>query len=238
MIFRLLPITLSRLVSVLFLFVLLGAVGCSGSSGGDDSTGSLRIIHLSSDTPDLDMLLDEMIVINDLTFPQESNYIPVNSGSRNIKINSAVTDSNLLELDVPVEAGSHTSIYLTGLLAQDDLEPLVLLDRNVFPESGNALIRIVHASPSAPSVGVYLGLSGEELGQGDLFVDNFPFRAFSGYSEVGAGVYQIRITETDTTNVIADTGDITIGNGDILTIATRDSAVAGQPMQLTILNDR
>lgn len=63
--------------------------------------------------------------------------------------------------------------------------------------SDSALIRVVHGSPDAPNVDVYVN--------GVLLLENVPYQAFSGLLEVGTGAQniQVNVAGTDTTAIDA-----------------------------------
>lgn len=62
-----------------------------------------------------------------------------------------------------------------------------------FAQSAGARVRIVHASPDAPAVDIYVN--------GGKVLENLPFREYSEYLSLPAGTYtvEIKVTGTDTT---------------------------------------
>lgn len=57
-----------------------------------------------------------------------------------------------------------------------------------FAQSGMAMVRVIHASPDAPAVDVYVN--------GNIAVSNVPFFTASDYLDLPAGTYQIQVTPT------------------------------------------
>ncbi len=55
-----------------------------------------------------------------------------------------------------------------------------------FAQSGMAMVRVIHASPDAPAVDVYVN--------GDRALSNVPFFTASDYLELPAGTYQVQVT--------------------------------------------
>lgn len=60
-----------------------------------------------------------------------------------------------------------------------------LLQLPVFASGHNAMVRVLHASPDAPAVDVYVN--------GEVAVENASFKDITGYLELEAGSYQIAI---------------------------------------------
>jgi len=220
-------------VLLVTLFFLAGLSACSSSSS--DDTASLRVVHASPDAPDVDVLLDDLLVLNDVPYAGASDYFPVIAGIRNVKVNAAATDLTVIEADLDLAGSSRTTIIASGLVG--DIQPLVLLDRTITPAVGNSLVRVVHAAPSAPAVDVYATEPGAALEDAAPVLANVPFRAFSDYLEVPAGTYQFRVTVAGTTDVAIDSGALLLEDGDIFTVIARDATGGGAPLSLVLLND-
>lgn len=65
---------------------------------------------------------------------------------------------------------------------------LSLLQLPVFAEGHHAMVRVLHASPDAPAVDVYVN--------GEVAVENASFKDITGYLELEEGTYQIAIHAT------------------------------------------
>jgi len=230
--------------NLLRLFALLGAIffvilgsACSGSSSNSDNdVTSLRVVHVSPDAPDLDTLVDDLLILNDLSYSEASSYLAVNSGNRGIKVNLAATDTSIINTDATFSSGQHITLYVTGRLSENNIEQVTLFDRTDIPAPGQSLIRVLHAAPSAPAVDIYVGAPGDSLSEMDPLVGQLPYRAFTGYEGVFAGAKQIRVTIAGTLDVVIDSGEITLDDGQIVTVVARDGSV-GAPFELLILDD-
>jgi hypothetical protein len=74
-------------------------------------------------------------------------------------------------------------LFVPGLLAM--LMALAIVPA-AFAQSGTAKVRVVHASPDAPAVDVYLN--------GDQALSNVSFFTASDYLDLPAGTYQVQVT--------------------------------------------
>jgi hypothetical protein len=97
-----------------------------------------------------------------------------------------------------------------GTSTPDTLEALLALDDNTDPTSGNAKVRVIHASPDAPAVDVYV--------DGTAVLTNVPYKAISGYLEVAAGAHNIQVFATGTTTSPVIDVTPTLTDGTIYTI--------------------
>src|SRR5215212_6366718 len=82
----------------------------------------------------------------------------------------------------------------------------------VFAQSGTAKVRVVHASPDAPAVDVYL--------DGNKVLTNVPFFTASDYLDVPAGPHDIKVTPTgDANTAVIDAKGVSIEAGKAHTVA-------------------
>jgi hypothetical protein len=73
-----------------------------------------------------------------------------------------------------------------------------------------AWVRVVHASPDAPNVDVWV--------DGDRVLTDVPFTAVSDYLELAAGTYNVQVTATGDTAPVID-ADLTLEAGTAYTVA-------------------
>ena len=97
----------------------------------------------------------------------------------------------------------------------------------VFAQSGTAKVRVVHASPDAPAVDVWV--------DGNKVLTNVPFFTASDYLDVPAGPHDIKVTPTgDANTAVIDAKGVTVEAGKAYTIAATGKVADIKP---TILSD-
>lgn len=199
---------------------------------GDDSNPSIEIadvrarvraVHASYDAPPVDVLVDDVEVLGDVPFKAASGYLEVPAGDRNFKINAANTTTTVIEATPTLERGLDYTLLAVGTLTPDTLEPLLALDDNSAPTSGNAKVRVIHASPDAPNVDV--------LVDDVVVLSDVPYKAISGYLEVSAGVHNIKVNATGTSTTVIDV-DPNLADGTIYTIIAMNQLSAIEPVVL------
>ncbi|HET7726443.1 MAG TPA: DUF4397 domain-containing protein [Candidatus Limnocylindrales bacterium] len=83
--------------------------------------------------------------------------------------------------------------------------------------SNHAMVRVLHASPDAPAVDVYLDDTPVQA------LTNVPFGTVSGYLEVPAGAHNVKVYATgDTTTPVID-ADVTLAAGAMYTVAATNA---------------
>ncbi len=89
-----------------------------------------------------------------------------------------------------------------------------LLAAGVMAADDTAKVRVVHASPDAPAVDVYVN--------GDLTLEEVPFKADSGYLEVPAGTHDVEVFASGTEYAAGEgvlQADLTVEAGKAYTVA-------------------
>ena len=79
-------------------------------------------------------------------------------------------------------------------------------DEHGSDDDAGAAVRVVHASPDAPNVDVYV--------DGSKVLSDVPFRAVSDYLSLEAGTYTVKITAAGDPETVAFEGDVTVEDAD------------------------
>jgi hypothetical protein len=244
----------TKSIFAVLLFSLL-LVAC----GDDDPapavpTGEIRVLHTSPDAPPVDVLLDSTTAISDLDYAESSGYASVATATYEVSVEAITPAGNAEVINVPaldVAEDSRTTVLAVGTATQETptdviLEAITVDDSAATPGASEVAIRVVHASPTAGS-----------LGDVDIYV-TAPGGAFTnpitlGYKEdadlaaVPADSYQIRITPNgNTTPVLYDSGAVDLSSfaGEKLLIAaidttndTESDSTDGAPVKLLVATD-
>ncbi len=188
--------------------------GCGTMPGacGYNSNARLRVVHASPDAPAVDVCANGQAVFQGATFPGATAYTSVSPGTYAIRVTAAgagCSSAGVINADLPLSANQDISVVAVNLLAQ--IEPLVLTDNNTPPASGKAKIRVVHASPDAPTVDI-------TLADGTTLVDNISFKQASAYLEVAAGSYDLQVRDESGTAVVLTLNGTALSAGKIYTV--------------------
>lgn len=74
----------------------------------------VRVIHLSPDAPNVDVLVDGQIVFEDVGFLDATNYAQLSSGVYDVEVNIAGTNDNVLTLKPQLKNQKVYTIYVVG----------------------------------------------------------------------------------------------------------------------------
>ena len=222
----------------ILLILMTVSIGCSDDDNNAViplDSASIRVLHASPDAPSVDVLLDNQVVLSDVSYKQASEFLSVLVGTRNVKVNAAGTSTTVIDADLTLAFDSFTTIIATNFLAL--IEPLVLTDANT-PPSGNFLkIRVVHSAPSAPPVDVYVTAAGADINTATPTLSNVAFKEFSDFLEVPEGDYQIRVTTVGSKDLVFDSGTVPLDAGSIFSAVAVDATGGASPISLVVLTN-
>lgn len=223
------------------LSLLLAASALTAACSDDDNTGPVggvsrvRVVHASPDAPGVDVLVDNAVVLSNVSYLGVSAYLDVPSGGRNFKVNAAGTASTVIDANADLADGGDYTVIASGPVAA--IEPIVLEDDNSAPAAGNVRVRAIHGAPSAPAVDIYITAPGADLATETPALTNVVFGDVADYLEAPAGTYQVRVTPAGTKTVVIDSGALALASGQVRTAIAVDAAGGGPPFDLLLLED-
>ena len=180
---------------------------------------SANVIHAVPDAGVVDIVLDGAVAAT-LDFPEQTGLLDLPASTYNISVNSMGTPV-IGPVDLPLDGGVEYSILAVGKAMDMTLEPLILTDdpRRVATHSK---VRIVHASPTAMDVDIYVTAVGAGTA-GDPTLPGVPFKANTGYIPLPAGTYDVTVTPAGMPDVLAiGPATVTFDALGVYTIIARD----------------
>jgi hypothetical protein len=204
------------------------------------SQSRVRVVHASPDAPAVDIYVDGQKALEGIPFGDYSDYATVNSGQRNLQVFVGGTMTKVAEVNPNLSPGQDYSVVASGFAGgkAPALSLFLLTDTTSDPPSGWAKLRVVHASPSAPAVDVYLTGPYATLKNRAATLTSVPFGAGSAYLTVPAGQYQARVTPAGTQTIAIDSGRLPVTANAIRTVIAVDAKGGGAPLGVIVLTDR
>ncbi len=198
----------------------------------------LRVIHASPDAPPVSVFANDnfaQALVPALAYPSFTPFVDVPPASYNLKVTPVGNPGAIvINADATLARGAEYSVFAVGRLAA--IEPLVLRDdrRRVATQ---AKVRILHASPAAGPVDIFVVAPGASIASATPAFSNVPFKANTGYVSLAAGSYEVVVTPTGTRNAAIGPARIDIANSGVYTIAARDAVGGGAPLGVILLDD-
>jgi hypothetical protein len=188
--------------------------GCSEDDSnpttpGQAATSDVKVIHASPNAPGVDLLVDGAVAGRNLMYPENTGYLAVNAGTRNVKVNVTGTSTTVINADLSLMQGVSYSVFAVDSVSK--LSTVVLTDDLTAPAAGNAHVRFIHLSPNAPAVDI-------ALAGGAVVWSNKKFKEYTVFTPLAAGTYNLEVRLAGTTTVVLPLPNVTVASGKIYTV--------------------
>lgn len=214
---------MSNIRRVLILgLALIMALALAAPAFAQTGEAQVRVAHLASDAPNVDVYVDGEPVdaLLDVPYGAVSPYLPLPAGPHQITVYPAGdTSQPVIDTSVEVAAGAAYTIGAVGLVSDGSLTAQVYEDDLSAPAEGNAKLRAVHAVPDAPAVDIVPA-------GGDALVEGLEFPNASPYAEVPAGSYTINVNAAGTEDTLIS-ADAAVESGTNYSAFAVGTAAAG-----------
>jgi hypothetical protein len=192
--------------ATLLAILLTGVAILTGCN--DDKSASLRVIHGSPDAPPVNVKLDSRTQISELDYAMSSGFLAVDTGRQDITVEAIIPAGNADVISVPgFQFVKDTRYSIIAVNDTANIEPLVANESASEPGANEIAVAVVHASPAAAQVDVYVTAPGVDINSVNATF-TFDFKGQVDAGVLPADIYQIRITGTGNKNVVYDSGPV------------------------------
>ena len=248
---------LSLVASLAVLSAACGTKDAEGPLAPSGPQGRVRFVNVITDTTRgrVNAILEGLPFGVNLTYsqstpatlpaPSSANYAAVLAGPRSLVL-KRTADTNVVVATIPftvVEAQDRT-VYAIGGVGGSAVTPIVTTDVNAPPTAGQARVRVVHLSPTAGPVDVFVTAVGADLAAATPTIAGATYQSSSNYLALPAGTYQVRVVPAGTAPaaraaaVAINVGSLVLASGNGRTIVTADNNVGGAPLRAFVLTDQ
>jgi len=179
----------------------------------DPIEAELKAIHASPDAPAVDLAVDSVLQATGLEYLQNTGYLDVAAGLRQVTVLAGDTPV----IDTPLNLPPEGNVSVFAIDEAANLTPLVLADDLTPPAAGNAHVRFVHLSPGAPNVDI-------TLPDGTVIFGDVAFGesdADGAFTPLAAGIYDLEVRTAGIDTVLLEISDIALSDGEISTVFAR-----------------
>lgn len=194
-----------------------------------ESDACLRVVHAVAGGPAVDVYINDAPVMQNLAFGTATEFgIVPGGGDRKLEITAAGTppgDQDLVDQEVDLDGGTAYQIVAMG--DPDDVSGEVMrLDLSPLP-SGQARVRVVHASPDAGDLDV-------AIAQGEMLFEGVSFKDRPPYKILDAGTVTLQVRKAGEQTVLLES-EVTFEAGHVYDIITI-GRVADQSLAFLVLS--
>lgn len=199
------------------LIMVAAAAGCGGSQrtsgggGGNFASANLRVLVLNPSAGAVQVSVDGTMVSSNLPYKGDTGYVSIKTPGGQLGMapsNSGAVAPFTEPLNLP--PNSHNTFLLDGWAHFESSSNLLADDSSPAPNSA-AKLRILDASLSVIR-DIYL-LPAGSTPSGTPLVALSAFNNATAYQTLTPGNYEVFVTRTGTTQVLLDSGPITLAAG-------------------------
>jgi Domain of unknown function (DUF4397) len=214
------------------------------SNGGSTSLvlsagtpADLRVVHASPDAPAVDIVANSNFtapLVRGLAFARATGFLSVPPATYNVKVVAANTTTAVIDANLTLQPAVRHTVLAVNRLAT--IEPLVATD-NARRLATAAKLRVIHASPTAANVDLYVTAPGASIATLAPTLPNVAFKANTGFLQLAAGSYAVTVTPVGSKTAAIGPVTITLGAGGIYTAVARDPLPGSAQLGLILLDD-
>jgi hypothetical protein len=169
---------------------MLAAVVMPALALADSGTAKLRLVYLSSDSPNVDFYVDGNKAWSNVGYKTISNYTEVSAAAHTYAVRKAgaAPDSQpMAQVQQTLNADGYFSVVAAGKF--EDMQAKVITDAATSnPPPGYCQARFLQASPTVPAVDVVVT-------NPNVVYPNITFMNVSDYVRMPAGIYDIELRQ-------------------------------------------
>lgn len=186
----------------------------------------IRFLNASSNSPALDIYVNNSLLVQNLPYKEFSLYFPASSGNYNIKIYPTGQNTNpILDTDIYVAPNTITNLAITGNVP--NLSLFAIPEPVTAQNFGRPCIRFVHLSPDAPAVDLNLSI-------GTKVFSNVTYKKITDYACLPTGTYTFTINATGSNNTALTIPNVQLLPNTYYTIYALGSVATSTPLSVVI----
>lgn len=180
-----------------------------------------------------------------LPSPATALYSPVLAGARTFVLKRTVdTNTTVATIPFTVTEGQDRTVYAVGGANASAVTSYITTDDNSVASSTQTRVRVVHLSPTAGALDVFVTAVGADLSTATPTLSNVSYQTASTALLVNAGTYQVRAVPAGTAAasragaVSINVASVALVGGTGRTIVAADNTTGGAPLRAFVLSDR
>lgn len=212
-----------------FIGLVLVFSACNKNSNNKPQT-SIRVMNASPNAASVDLSPDGKVLISAVKYGFVSDYIKVNAGGFNIRMN---LDGSLLPFtntDVVLDADNNYTIVIADSISR--LKKSLLIDNLSDPPAGKSFVRFFHLAGNGPTVDLFKG--GTAVLSGRVFNDQSNGTGVN-YIAIDPGTQTFEVRSSGSASIIFILPNVNLAAGKIYTIVVR-GFVGGAGTQAVTMN--
>jgi hypothetical protein len=219
---------------LIVLATVLGAACSNGSNLDISNDTRARVFHAAPDVGTLRITVAGH-TYDDRPYGTGSDYNGISDGNQELRAVTVVGGQNVMDEHQSFTKGVDYTVAVSG--SGSSLKPIIVTDDNSPPTNGQARFRALNVAPDSPTMDVYLTAPDVNIVDVQPTFSSLSPGNTTSSTQVTAGSYRIRVTQSGNKSSLVDIGPITLNNGDITTVFVLASPGGGAPYSGALLTN-
>lgn len=182
----------------------------------------------------VDVRINGATALTNVRYGDFTAYIPLPAGAYSLEVLPAGTSTVAISANVTLADNTDYTVLATGGAGGQPLALQALVDDNRTPAAGNLKLRVIHAAPFGPDADSTAVSIRTDRGTVVGGLAEVPFFAASGYLELPAGNYDLKVASPDGSRNLIDLAPVDLPAGAVLSVLATGDGV-NQPLGFTAL---
>ncbi len=176
----------------------------------ETSMGYIRAAHTVPDAPNVDIYANDIVIAENLSYGNLTDYVPIPDGMYKITLYAAGTKDNPVLTNM-LQVNSNTVMTIAAVGTLNNIGFLGITDASESSDPDMAMIRFLHLSPDAPAVDI-------TMLDGTVLFSDISYKEITPYLAAPPATYTLQVRIADTPNVVLTVPEINVAAGKCYTI--------------------
>jgi len=182
----------------------------------------------------VDVRINGSAALSGVRYGDFTGYIALAPGAYTLQVLLAGTETVAISAQVNLADNTDYTVLATGGANGQPLALQTLVDDNSAPAAGNLKLRVIHAAPFGPDAAATAVSIRTDRGAVVGGLADVPFFAASGYLQLPAGNYDLKVATPDGLANLIDLAPVDLPAGAVLSVVATGDGV-NQPLGFTAL---
>jgi hypothetical protein len=194
---------------------------------GSLQKGIIRFLHGSTDTQNVDVYVNAIMVFKNLPYKKVSNYLSLPSGKYHIDVYPTENQvTSILNKRITVEAGK---IYTLPFIKSEKQHRLLSFEDQLDVPQGETKFRFMHLASNAPAFDL-------AVVKGDVVFPNVSYKQVSRYLGLTPMTVNLELREAGTKRVIIPLPNLQFKENEVYSIVATGLEQGEPPFETFIIN--
>ena len=178
---------------------------------------SLLIVNASPDAPGIDVIGNNSVLAQDLTYGNDTGYFSLTTGVYELKAGTTGATDYFFDNILSLASNKYYTCFLIDSLSK--IQTIFVEDKFSAANGDSAKLRYLDFSPDAPTLYAnFINATDTVIYASRSFNDQLTNNSKSAFTQIKAGTYSLQLTATDSTAAVKTLDSVILSAGKVYTV--------------------